>query len=73
MWHAAPSRRSILLLVHLLIDAAAVSNFEFMRPRSKSIKLEAQGEHTAESHVQDKVSKFLTVQQSSALEQNGFY
>jgi len=36
MWHAAPSRRSILLLVHLLIDAAAVSNFEFMRPRSKS-------------------------------------
>jgi len=33
------------------------------------IQLEAQGEHTAESHVQDKVSKFLTVQQSSALEQ----
>ena len=33
------------------------------------IQLEAQGEHTAESHVLDKVSKFLTVQQSSALEQ----
>jgi hypothetical protein len=33
------------------------------------IQLEAQGEHTAESHVQDKVSKFLTVQQSSVLEQ----
>ncbi len=33
------------------------------------IHLEAQGEHTAESHVQDKVSKFLTIQQSSALEQ----
>ena len=30
MWHAAPSRRSILLLVHLLIDAAAVSNFDFL-------------------------------------------
>jgi hypothetical protein len=36
MWHSAPSRRSILLLVHLLIDAAAVSNFELLRPRSKS-------------------------------------
>ena len=33
------------------------------------IQLEAQGEHTAESHVQDKASKFLTVQQSPALEQ----
>ncbi len=33
------------------------------------IKLEGQGEHTAESHVQDKVSKFLTIQQSAALEQ----
>ncbi len=33
------------------------------------IKLEGQGEHTAESHVQDKVAKFLTIQQSSALEQ----
>jgi hypothetical protein len=33
------------------------------------IKLEAQGEHTAESHVQDKVSKFLSIQQSAALEQ----
>ena len=33
MWHAAPSRRSILLLVHLLIDAAAGSNFELLRPR----------------------------------------
>ena len=32
------------------------------------IKLEGQGEHTAESHVQDKVAKFLTIQQSSALE-----
>jgi hypothetical protein len=35
------------------------------------IRLEGQGEHTAESHLQDKVSKFLTVQQSSALEQMG--
>ena len=33
------------------------------------IKLEAQGEHTAESHLQDKVSKFLSIQQSAALEQ----
>jgi hypothetical protein len=33
------------------------------------IQLEAQGEHTAESHAQDKVAKVLTVQQSSALEQ----
>jgi hypothetical protein len=36
MWHAAPSRRSILLLVHLLIDAAAGSNFELLRLRSRS-------------------------------------
>ena len=34
-----------------------------------TIKLESQGEHTAESHVQDKVSKFLSIQQTSALEQ----
>ena len=33
------------------------------------IKLESQGEHTAESHIQDKASKFLTIQQSSVLEQ----
>jgi hypothetical protein len=33
------------------------------------IKLEAQGEHTAESHVQDKVSKFLSIQQTAALQQ----
>ena len=33
------------------------------------MKLESQGEHTAESHIQDKVSKFLTIQQSSVLEQ----
>ena len=33
------------------------------------IKLESQGEHTAESHVQDKVTKFLSLQQSAALEQ----
>ncbi len=32
------------------------------------IQLEAQGEHTAESHAHDKVSKNLTIQQSSALE-----
>jgi hypothetical protein len=32
------------------------------------IQLEAQGEHTAESHIHDKVSKFSTIQQSSALE-----
>ena len=34
-----------------------------------TIKLEAQGEHTAESHVVDKVSKFLSIRQSAALEQ----
>ena len=34
-----------------------------------TIKLEAQGEHTAESHVQDKVSKFLSISQSAALQQ----
>ena len=33
------------------------------------IKLESQGEHTAESHVQDKVSKFLSLRQTAALEQ----
>jgi hypothetical protein len=33
------------------------------------IKLEAQGEHTPESHVQDEVSKFLSIQQTAALEQ----
>jgi hypothetical protein len=33
------------------------------------IKLETQGEHTAESHVQDKATKFLTVSQSAAIEQ----
>jgi hypothetical protein len=33
------------------------------------IKLEAQGEHTAESHIQDKVSKFLSIQQTAALQQ----
>ena len=32
-------------------------------------KLEVQGEHTAESHVQDKISKFLSVEQTAALEQ----
>ena len=32
------------------------------------IKLESQGEHTAESHAQDKVQKFLTVPQSAAVE-----
>ncbi len=34
-----------------------------------TIKLEVQGEHTAESHVQDKVSKFLSIPQSAALQQ----
>ena len=34
-----------------------------------TVKLEAQGEHTAASHVQDKVSKFLSIPQTSALEQ----
>ena len=34
-----------------------------------TIKLEAHGEHTAESHVQDKVSKFLSIPQSAALQQ----
>ncbi len=33
------------------------------------IKLDAQGEHTAESHVQDKISKFLSIEQTAALEQ----
>ena len=32
-------------------------------------KLDAQGELTAESHVQDKVSKFLSIPQSAALQQ----
>jgi hypothetical protein len=36
MWHAAPILRSILLPVHSRIAATAVSNFEFLRPRSKS-------------------------------------
>jgi hypothetical protein len=36
MWHAAPILRSILLLVHSRIDAAAVSNSELLRPLSKS-------------------------------------
>jgi hypothetical protein len=34
-----------------------------------SIKLEAQGKHTAESHVQDKVTIFFSIQQTSALQQ----
>jgi hypothetical protein len=34
-----------------------------------NIKLESQGEHTAESHVQDKVTKFLSIPQTAALEQ----
>ena len=34
-----------------------------------TIKFEAQGELTAESHVQDKVSKFLSIPQSAALQQ----
>jgi hypothetical protein len=34
-----------------------------------SIKLEAQGEHGAESHVQDKVTKFLSIPQTAALQQ----
>jgi hypothetical protein len=33
------------------------------------IKLESQGEHTAESHVQDKATRFLSIPQSAALEQ----
>ncbi len=37
------------------------------------IQLEAEGEHTAESHFQDNVSKVLTIQQSSALEQTVSY
>ena len=34
MWHATIPRRSILLFARLLIDAAAVSNFELTRPKS---------------------------------------
>ena len=34
-----------------------------------SIELQAQGEHTAESHVQDKVTKFLSIPQSAALQE----
>ena len=34
-----------------------------------TIKLESQGEHTSESHIQDKVSKFLSIPQSAALQQ----
>ena len=33
------------------------------------IKLETQGEHTLESHVQDKVERLLTIQQTAAIEQ----
>ena len=36
---------------------------------SSIIKLESQGEHTPESHMVDKVTKFLTIRQSSAIEQ----
>ena len=36
---------------------------------ASTIKLEAQGEHTAESHVQDKVTKFLSIPQTAALQQ----
>ncbi len=34
-----------------------------------TIKLEAQGEHTAESHVHDKVTIFLSIPQTAALQQ----
>ena len=34
-----------------------------------SIKLEAQGEHSAESHVQDKVTNILSIPQTAALQQ----
>ncbi len=34
-----------------------------------TIKLEAQGEHTAESHVQDKVTKKLSIPQTATLQQ----
>ena len=36
MWHATIPRRSILLFARLLIVAAAVSNFEFLRPMPAS-------------------------------------
>ncbi len=36
---------------------------------AKIIKLEAQGEHTVESHVLDKVTKFLSILQSAAVQQ----
>jgi hypothetical protein len=48
-------------------DAPAVSNFGCLL--LKPIKLEAQGEQTAERHLQDKVTKFLSIQQTAALEQ----
>ncbi len=34
-----------------------------------SIKLEAQGEHSVDSHVQDKVTIFLSIPQAAALQQ----
>jgi hypothetical protein len=48
-------------------DAPTVSNFSCLL--LKPIKLEAQGEQTAERHLQDKVTKFLSIPQSAALEQ----
>jgi hypothetical protein len=36
MWHATKPRRSIRLVVLFLIDAAAMSNFEFLRPQTSS-------------------------------------
>jgi hypothetical protein len=38
-----------------------------------SIKLEAHGEHSAESHVQDKVTKKLSIPQTAALQQHQCY
>jgi hypothetical protein len=60
----AQSRHPIHLFVHLLIDAAALSNFEFLRPPSQS-----SWKHRAISHVQDKVTKKLSILQTAALQQ----
>jgi hypothetical protein len=60
----AQSQHPIHLFVHWLIDAAAVSNFEFLRQPSQS-----SWKHRASIHVQDKVSIFLSISQTTALQQ----
>jgi hypothetical protein len=68
MWHAAPSRRSILLPVHLMIDAAAVSNFKLLRPRSKS-SWKHRVSILQRVMYKTRFQSFLSIQQTAALEQ----